>query len=140
MSKKQFEESSLNDYKRYGEPWDQILFLAADAYDMDLPLFMEMLAAGPDPEMYPELAALTNALPKSSALHSSEDEASPKIVPPMPPRRRKLYLSELAEMFGPFPEECMPRPERDGHHLRPEFERIDDRVLTRSEAPVLERS
>ncbi len=147
MSEKQFEESSLNDYKRYGEPWDQILFLAADAYDMDLPLFMEMLAAGPDPELHPELAALADALPESGELpqaaaevvaSTTEEKAeqSMEAEPPMP-RRRRLRFEELAAMFGQFPEKRMPGPGREGRAMA--AEKRGERELARAEAPVLER-
>ncbi len=141
MSEKKIEESSLNDYKRYGEPWDQILFLAADAYDMDLPLFMEMLAAGPDPETHPELAALAEALPQAlsadeASTSNAENEESMEAAPPMP-RRRRLSFNELAAMFGQFPDKRMPAPGREGRAMA--AEKNTERQLARPDALVLER-
>ncbi len=147
MSEKNNTESSLNNYKRYGDPWDQILSLAADAYDMDLPLFMEMLAAGPDLNAHPELAALIDALPdggdlyqaeEAAAANSAEAEMNAELEPPKP-RRRRLGFQELAELFGQSPEKRMPGPRSGEALLSPEMEKHGDRQLARPEAPVLER-
>ncbi len=149
MSEKNNTESSLNNYKRYGDPWDQILSLAADAYDMDLPLFMEMLAAGPDLNAHPELAALIDALPDGGDLYQAEEaaaanaaeaeaEKNAELEPPKP-RRRRLGFQELAELFGQVPEKRMPGPRRGEALPSPEMEKHGDRQLARPEAPVLER-
>lgn len=150
MSEKNNTESSLNNYKRYGDPWDQILSLAADAYDMDLPLFMEMLAAGPDLNAHPELAALIDALPDGGDLYQAEEaaavnaneaeaEKSAEPEPPKPPRRRRLGFQELAALFGQPPEKRMPGPRRGEALPSPEMEKHGDRQLARPDAPVLER-
>ncbi len=147
MSEKNNTESSLNNYKRYGDPWDQILSLAADTYDMDLPLFMEMLAAGPDLNAHPELAALIDALPdggdlyqaeEAAAANSAEAEMNAELEPPKP-RRRRLGFQELAELFGQAPEKRMPGPRRGEALPSLEMEKHGDRQLARPEAPVLER-
>ncbi len=143
-----------NDYKRYGEPWDEMLFLAADAYDMDLPAFMEMLAAGPDLKAHPELAALVEALPDGGDAYQAEAEAEanaaaaaeaeeshaeqePKAKQDMP-HRRKLSFAELAEMLGILPPKRMPGPRREELPTA-EYGMEADRQLSRPEAPVLER-
>ena len=149
MSEKNNTESSLNNYKRYGDPWDQILSLAADAYDMDLPLFMEMLAAGPDLNAHPELAALIDALPDGGDLYQAEEaaaansaeaeaEKNAELEPPKP-RRRRLGFQELAALFGQPPEKRMPGPRRGEALPSPEMEKHGDRQLARPDAPVLER-
>ena len=149
MSEKNNTESSLNNYKRYGDPWDQILSLAADAYDMDLPLFMEMLAAGPDLNAHPELAALIDALPDGGDLYQAEEaaaansaeaeaEKNAELEPPKP-RRRRLGFQELAALFGQTPEKRMPGPRRGEALPSPEMEKRGDRQLARPDAPVLER-